>query len=78
MSKNLRDPMLPHGSDKCQCPTCKLYFNSTYAFDQHRFTHDSTKVRICFSRSELEAMGWGTSKTGHLLTPARKPVAERV
>ena len=55
--KNERDPMLSQGSDKCQCPTCKLYFNSTKAFDMHR-TGDFSSARRCFSVSEMEARVW--------------------
>ena len=64
--KNERDPMLPHGTDKCQCSACKLYFNSTYAFDKHR-TGDFSEQRRCFSLKELKDKGWATTATGHLI-----------
>ena len=69
MSQNHRDPMLPHGTDKCRCPACGLYFNSTFAFDSHRIGR-VTSGRRCRSGDELLAMGWSQSQTGHWITEA--------
>jgi len=68
--KNLRDPMLPHGSDKCLCPTCKEYFNSTKAFDMHR-RGDFDSVRACLSPDLMLAKGMSKATSGHWITESR-------
>jgi hypothetical protein len=69
-SRNSRDPMLPHGSDKCQCPACAMFFNSTYAFDMHR-TGRVGRDRRCRTADELVSLGWSRNKTGHFITRTR-------
>lgn len=72
-SRNPRDPMLPFGSDQCQCPTCKLYFNSTYAFDKHRYgpyTADES-TRHCLTLLEMRSSGWTQGRRGHWRSPRR-------
>lgn len=72
MSENTRDPMLPHGTDKCQCAVCGMYFNSTYAFDRHR--SGEWAARQCLSAVELREKGWGINGTGHWITSRRQDV----
>ncbi|ADC45141.1 hypothetical protein Rmet_6534 [Cupriavidus metallidurans CH34] len=48
--------------DRNQCPTCRLYFNSTSAFDKHRVgTWDD---RRCLTVPEMEALGMAINKAG--------------
>jgi hypothetical protein len=42
--------------DRCQCPTCREYFNSTYAFDRHRVGRFGVDRR-CLVRAEMIAKG---------------------
>ena len=67
---NTRDPMLPIGTDKCQCAACGEYFNSTFAFDKHRIGRPGVDRR-CRSGDELLADGWGRNATGHWITAVR-------
>jgi hypothetical protein len=69
MSHNPINPMLPFGTDKCQCPTCKEYFNSTYAFDKHRT--GKWGERRCLSLADMQSAGWSVSPSGHWLSPRR-------
>jgi predicted DNA-binding transcriptional regulator AlpA len=69
-ARNAHDSMLPHGSDKCRCKACGLYFNSTFAFDQHRNGH-ARRDRRCRTVDELLAKGWSQSATGHWITSTR-------
>ena len=71
MAYKERDPMLPNGSDKCQCPTCKEYFNSSYGFTEHRIGKVGGPDRRCLTPAELLAKGWGKSKTGHWVTETK-------
>jgi hypothetical protein len=74
-ARNPNNPMLPYGTDKCRC-TCGEYFNSTYAFTEHR-TGDGEKRglnRRCLTVEELISKGWVKNKTGHWVT---RPYAER-
>lgn len=61
---NKWDPMLPHGSDKCKCAACGEYFNSTYAFDKHRYG-PYTSGRNCGSRDQMMGMGMVQAPSGH-------------
>jgi hypothetical protein len=78
MSYNERDPMLPHGTDKCQCPTCELYFNSTYAFDLHRRGEKGDRIenRRCLTMLEMQSSGWTQGPRGHWLSPRKGAGAE--
>ena len=64
MSRNKRDPKLPHGSDKCQCTACGEYFSSTYAFDRHRYGPFNGDRR-CLSGDEMVAKGWSKGPLRH-------------
>lgn len=75
-SYNARDPMLPIGSDKCLCTSCGLYFNSTYAFDNHR-TGSYGNGRRCRTADELRARGCSLNATGHWITSSRDARAEK-
>ena len=66
---NPHNPMLPFDSDKCQCKACGLYFNSTYAFDQHR--KGPWDARRCLTQTDMQNAGWKVSPTGHWLTPSK-------
>jgi hypothetical protein len=66
---NPNNPMLPLGTDKCQCTACHLYFNSTYAFDKHRTGHWAQ--RACLTVLDMQSRGWTLSPSGHWRTPRR-------
>ncbi|HEX8784191.1 MAG TPA: hypothetical protein VF764_12510 [Steroidobacteraceae bacterium] len=70
-----RDPMLPRGTDKCMCPTCGLYFNSSYAFGLHRT--GPWEARTCLTVETMRARGWAQTKTGHWITGHRPAAAPR-
>ena len=65
------DPMLPQGTDKCQCSTCKEYFNSTFAFEHHRTGRVGRPERRCLPVMEMQIAGWTQNGKGHWLTPRR-------
>jgi hypothetical protein len=63
------DPMLPRDTDRCRCMSCGLYFNSTYAFGEHRvggWEEDGTHRR-CLTLEELRGRGWQQQPAGHWL-----------
>lgn len=39
--------------DRCQCPTCKLYFTTTRNFDKHRVGKYTDQSRRCVHPSEV-------------------------
>lgn len=41
------DPMLPTGTNRCQCPSCKAYFGGVSAFDMHRVGVAGDRRCIC-------------------------------
>jgi hypothetical protein len=62
--------------DRNQCPTCKLYFNSTAAFDKHRTGKFSKYLdRRCLSQDEMKAKGMTQNAAGFWVG---KPMTERV
>lgn len=71
MTYNEHDPMLPRGTDKCRCPSCGEYFNTTYAFDQHRKGKLGTPERRCLSVLEMSSSRWTQKPSGHWLSPRR-------
>lgn len=66
---NLYDPMLPHGSDRCRCSVCGLYFRRTSTFDAHRIGRPGTPARRCLSSDELAARGWSRDSLGYWRRP---------
>ena len=65
---SLDDPRLPPDTDKCWCSECGAYFNSTYAFDQHRVMPPH---RRCLSFAQMRSLGWILSAKGHWRTPRK-------
>lgn len=62
--------------NRCQCPTCRLYFTSVREFDRHRTGRFAPRgTRRCRSRPELEGLGWQANKNGfwHQPRPDRAP-----
>lgn len=49
--------------DRNQCQACKVYFNSTNAFDKHR-TGDFGHDRRCLTEPEMLAKGMAKSGSG--------------
>lgn len=50
--------------DRCQCASCKEYFNSTKSFDSHRvgkFSHDQ---RRCLTIAEMVKKGFAKNPAG--------------
>ena len=78
-SHNPRDPMLPLGSDKCRCSACHEYFNSSWAFAQHRVGPfapiNAPNTRRCLTVSEMQAQGWSRNQTGRWITRKRTRLA---
>ena len=61
--------MLPRGTDMCRCPTCGLYFNSSFAFTKHRIGRVGTPERRCLTEVHLQNAGWRLSPSGYWRTP---------
>ena len=69
-------------SDRNECPTCGLKFNSTAAFARHRVGdfNDTEKkkpspygpVRRCMTVAEMEERGMSISSAGYWITAARE------
>ena len=64
--------------DRNQCPTCRLPFHSSRAFDAHRVaagTHDKGPAfrRRCLSVSEMTAKGMALSSSDFWVTALRVP-----
>jgi predicted nucleic acid-binding Zn ribbon protein len=55
--------------DHCQCTACGNYFNSTAAFDKHRW--GDYEDRHCKSEEQMFAAGMALSGTGWWLTAKR-------
>lgn len=49
--------------DRNQCPTCKEYFNSTFAFNKHR-VGEFGKDRRCRTVEEMIEMGMSKKPDG--------------
>jgi hypothetical protein len=49
--------------DRCQCPTCREYFNSTYAFDRHRVGQFGLDRR-CLTSAEMLSKGMAKNAAG--------------
>lgn len=64
MKKTLR-------GDRNQCPSCSLYFNSTFAFDKHR-TGKHGVDRRCMTMEEMLAAGMAQRADGFWIS-ARNP-----
>jgi hypothetical protein len=54
------DLVLKH--DRCRCPTCGEYFNSTYAFDKHR--SGEWERRFCRSPDQMATLGMVKNNRG--------------
>lgn len=39
--------------DRCKCPSCGQYFNSTYAFDMHRIGTFQPMRRVCLTVDQM-------------------------
>lgn len=53
--------------DRCRCPTCREYFNSTTAFDKHRIGSFSVDRR-CLNPTEMQAKGMSQNAGGFWIT----------
>jgi len=53
--------------DRNQCPSCKLAFNSTKAFDKHR-TGPFDGGRRCLTETEMQSKGMSISSAGFWIT----------
>jgi hypothetical protein len=70
------------GGDRFRCMMCGDYFNSTYAFDQHRrgeygrITVRGRKTRLegntrrCLTVMDMQSAGWN-NRDGYWYTPIR-------
>lgn len=62
--------------NRCQCPACGDWFNSTSTFDRHRVgTFESAGVantRRCLVEVELTARGWSLNAGGFWIERRRE------
>lgn len=65
------DPKLPVGTQYCQCPACREYFASDYAFSWHRRGDDDH--RKCLSPREMTAKGMARNTTGYWVSRLQQP-----
>lgn len=72
-SDKASEPRLTRGTDKCQCPTCLLFFKSTAGFDAHRVGRYQPNERRCLTTSEMRARGMALDSSGFWVTK-RRPV----
>jgi hypothetical protein len=70
------DPMLTPNTDRCRCMACGLYFNSSYAFGEHRVGNWESRGenRHCLTLDEMTAKGWSQMERGHWV-PRRMPAS---
>ena len=54
--------------DRCRCPTCGEYFNSTRAFDRHRTGTYQPLERRCLTTAEMEVRGMSRNVRGFWIT----------
>jgi hypothetical protein len=57
-----------------QCPSCALYFNSTFSFDRHRVGAIG-RDRRCLGIREMLEIGMATNRAGFWVTKPMKPSA---
>lgn len=57
--------------DRCRCPNCREYFNSTAAFDMHRRGAHGLN-RHCLSADEMRRRGMRKNSKEFWMTPARR------
>ena len=57
--------------DHCQCPSCGQYFNSTYAFDYHRYGDYGKYLRKCRTLDEMRAIGMVLTNKGLWISQAK-------
>lgn len=50
--------------DRNQCTSCKLYFNSTRAFDRHRYGSYTPNQRGCLSVVQMVEKGMAVNARG--------------
>lgn len=58
--------------DRCQCTVCGEYFNSTHAFEKHRY--GPYEDRSCMSPEEMLSKGWGKNSKGFWVTALFKDI----
>lgn len=56
--------------DRNQCQGCKEYFNSGYAFENHR-RGEFGKDRRCLTPQELITKGWSKNQAGFWITSVK-------
>ncbi len=61
---------LPPGTNYCQCPTCKGYFNSVRAFDFHRT--GPAEDRRCLTVPEMVEKGMEKNRRDYWVTSLRE------
>ena len=57
--------------DRCRCPTCGEYFNSTGMFDRHRVGRYLPMERRCLTVAEMEARGYVQNAGGFWIRSRR-------
>lgn len=54
--------------DRCKCPSCGCYFNSTAAFDKHRTGSYKKQKRRCLTFTEMSDIGMSLNKDEFWIT----------
>jgi hypothetical protein len=57
--------------NRCKCPSCGQYFNSTYAFDTHRIGTFQPMRRMCLTPEQMIEEGMAQSAKGFWISHAR-------
>ncbi len=66
-----RKPKLWERGERCECPTCGMFFSTTGNFDAHR-TGDYATGRTCLSPAAFAAKGY-IEKDGVWVSNAARP-----
>jgi hypothetical protein len=61
------NPMLPVGSNRCQCSGCDRHFSSVASFDKHRIEGR------CLTTDEMLARGMAVNDKGYWVTAMYDP-----
>jgi hypothetical protein len=64
---------------RCQCSTCREFFNSISVFDRHRVGNWENRgaTRRCLSVHEMRAKGWRLNVRGFWIERSRIDTASR-
>ena len=64
--------------DRNQCQGCKQFFNSTFAFDKHRYGSHEGNHRLCLTPDEMLIKGMDKNAAGFWISAAMTPFARAI